>query len=118
MDPDEILRIAKDIRASRLSFPERKSHYGFMYPKFVEEYPTLFDIACQARTDEALSHLEYMIAQWKKVKNGSVTQYDASIKVGARLVDTYVKPALKNVPPSISTSTSSSSSSSSSAPSK
>jgi hypothetical protein len=100
MDPAEILRIAREIQASRMSIPERKSHYGFLYADFAKEYPTILEMCCRAQTPADLAHLEYMVVQWRKIKDGALTQHDASVQVGARLVDTFIKPVLPKSPPS------------------
>jgi hypothetical protein len=98
MDPAEIIRIAREIQASRLPASERKSHYEFLYADFAQKYPAILEMCCNARSPADLAHLEYMVGQWKKVQDGNVSQYDASVKVGTRLMDTYIKPVLPDTP--------------------
>ena len=43
---------------------------------------------------EGLGRLEYMINMSKKVKENDMTEHDASVAVGQRLVDDIVKPQL------------------------
>ena len=43
---------------------------------------------------EGLGRLEYMIMMSKKVKENDMTEHDASVAVGQRLVDDIVKPQL------------------------
>ena len=38
--------------------------------------------------------LTYMINQAKNIKNNKISQEDASVKIGEKLVDTYVKPLI------------------------
>lgn len=94
MDPDTILRITSEIAQSRQTPVERKQHYGFIYKEFAEAYPTLMEMACNAKSTADLSHLGYMMNQWRQVQSGAVSQNDASIKVGSLLVDKYIKPTL------------------------
>ena len=43
---------------------------------------------------EGLQRLEYMVKMSKKVKDNNMSEHDASVAVGQRLVDDIVKPQL------------------------
>jgi hypothetical protein len=59
---------------------------------FVTEYPTLFQYCAQSNFDYA--QLEMMLGMLDKMDKG-MTQHQASIAIGQKLVDKYVKPALR-----------------------
>ena len=59
--------------------------------KFAQDYPELFKKVIQ-RQD--LSHLGIMLNALDKMEAGSLSQHQASILVGQRLVDKFVKPQL------------------------
>ena len=43
-----------------------------------------------------IERLTYMINMVKKVKSNEISDHDASVKVGERLVDEFVNPKLRN----------------------
>jgi len=59
--------------------------------KFAQDYPELFKKITQ-RQD--LSHLGVMLNALDKMETGALSQHQASILVGQRLVDKIVKPQL------------------------
>jgi hypothetical protein len=59
--------------------------------KFAQDYPELFKKVIQ-RQD--LSHLGVMLNALDKMEAGALSQHEASILVGQRLVDKFVKPQL------------------------
>ena len=59
--------------------------------KFAQDYPELFKKVIQ-RQD--LSHLSVMLGALDKMETGALSQHQASILVGQRLVDKIVKPQL------------------------
>jgi hypothetical protein len=59
--------------------------------KFAQDYPELFKKVLQ-RQD--LSHLGVMLNALDKMETGALSQHQASILVGQRLVDKIVKPQL------------------------
>ena len=59
---------------------------------FVDQYPTLFQYA--VRTDFDIKQFDMMIGMLDKMGTG-MTQHQASIAVGQKLVDKYVKPMLR-----------------------
>jgi hypothetical protein len=58
---------------------------------FAATYPELFKKAVEKQD---LSHLEVMLNALDKMESGSLSQHQASILVGQRLVDKFVKPQL------------------------
>lgn len=61
-------------------------------PDFVENYPELFKKIIQ-RQD--LSPIQSMLAMLDRMGDGTLSQHQASIIVGKKLVDKYVTPQLK-----------------------
>lgn len=61
-------------------------------PEFVEQYPELFK-KIMGRQD--LTPIHTMLALLDKMGEGKISQHQASVAVGQKLVDTYVTPALK-----------------------
>lgn len=57
--------------------------------------PLIFFKVCNERTNFNKNQLEMMLSYRDKVKNNEMSQYNASVDVGTSLVDTYVKPNLK-----------------------
>lgn len=57
--------------------------------RFAEDYPTLFLKACEPGFDQA--QLRVMLSLLNRMGDGSLTQHQASMIVGQRLVDRYVK---------------------------
>lgn len=62
------------------------------YPSYGERFPELFK---KIVTKQDLAPLNTMLAMLDKMAAGSISQHEASIVVGQRLVDRYVKPQLK-----------------------
>jgi hypothetical protein len=58
---------------------------------FSKDYPELFKKVLQKQD---LSHLGIMLNALDKMESGSLSQHQASILVGQRLVDKFVKPQL------------------------
>ena len=90
MDPDEILEIARVIRASKLDPEEKKVAFAKDYEVFSKTYPVLFDVCCNPDSD--MTKLEFMVSMLKKMNANQMTQHIASTKVGQNLFDTFVQP--------------------------
>ncbi len=58
----------------------------------VKEFPKLFAMMFDSRYSEAM--LNAMLAQLEAVEQGQKTTHDASVHVGTRLVNQYVRPQL------------------------
>jgi hypothetical protein len=61
------------------------------YATFAKDYPELFKKILEKQD---LSHLGAMLSALDKMESGSLSQHQASILVGQRLVDSFVKPKL------------------------
>ena len=59
---------------------------------FVTQYPTLFQAAVEPHFDE--SKLNFMLGVMDKMAGEGMTQHQASVIVGQKLVDSYVKPMI------------------------
>jgi len=73
---------------------KNKSEIKVKYSNFAEKYPKLFDMICSDNCDDNL--LNKMLSAKRLVNNGSMSQHDASVKVGQDLVNKYVIPNLPN----------------------
>ena len=73
---------------------KNKSEIKVKYNNFAEKYPKLFDMICSDNCDDNL--LNKMLSAKRLVNNGSMSQHDASVKVGQDLVNKYVIPNLPN----------------------
>ena len=60
---------------------------------FGMSYPAIFENIMQGTLD--MKQFNYMINMAKKVKSNEKSQHDASVEVGQKLVDKYVKPVVK-----------------------
>lgn len=61
------------------------------FPEYAERYPELFK---KIVTKQDLTPLNTMLAMLDKMASGNISQHEASIIVGQRLVDRFVKPQL------------------------
>ena len=61
------------------------------YPSYVERFPELFK---KIVTKQDLTPLNTMVAMLDRMADGSISQHQASIIVGQRLVDRFVTPQL------------------------
>ena len=73
--------------------PNMKRDLMQKYYDFSMKYPVLFlsiinNTFCQEKFNE-------MVGLATQVNNNKITQHDASVKIGNKLVDEYVKPILK-----------------------
>ena len=55
---------------------------------------SIFDLCLSGKMD--LKILSYMISQIKNIKTNNISKHDASVNVGEKLVDTFIKPKLNN----------------------
>jgi hypothetical protein len=59
-----------------------------------KRYPSMIPIICSNNYDQ--ERLEYMIRLSDRVQRGDISEKDASVAVGQRLVDEIVKPQINN----------------------
>lgn len=76
------------VRAGKLEDELRRA-----YPTYAEAYPELFK---KIVTKQDLTPINTMIAMLDKMAQGTMSQHEASIIVGQRLVDRFVKPQLND----------------------
>ncbi len=62
-------------------------------PTFVEHYKNLFEMVTQPGGYNKQS-LKTMLAMLDRMGTGELTQHQASVIVGQRLADTYIKPSI------------------------
>lgn len=87
-------RIVFLIRQEYRDENKNKSEIKVKYNNFAEKYPKLFDMICSDNCDDYL--LNKMLSAKRLVNSGSMSQHDASVKVGQDLVNKYVIPNLPN----------------------
>ena len=63
------------------------------YHDFRDKYPTIFEKVLENSLD--MDRFNYMLGMASKIDNKELSNHDASVKVGERLVDEFVKPNLK-----------------------
>jgi hypothetical protein len=63
-------------------------------PEFAEKYPELFNKIIKK---EDLSPIQSMLLMLDKMGEGNISQHQASVIIGKKLVDKFVNPQLKNV---------------------
>tara|TARA_B100000073_G_C23737697_1_gene572775 strand:- start:3055 stop:3336 length:282 start_codon:yes stop_codon:yes gene_type:complete len=85
----EMLKIRKEFRDNNISKNSLKEKYS----KFCEKFEHSFDMITNPNCDDTM--LNKLLNAHMAVKNGSMSQHDASVRVGQELVDTYVKPQLE-----------------------
>ena len=61
--------------------------------EFIEQYPTIYTKLKDNTLDQ--DKFEYMLDMLSNVNDKKVTEFDASVKIGQKLVDHYVKPKLE-----------------------
>jgi hypothetical protein len=82
----------KEIRALR-ALGQNDIQIKAALGSFVTEYPTLFQKAVEPSFQE--SELNVMLGVMEKMASSGMSQHQASVIVGQRLVDTFIKPVLK-----------------------
>ena len=96
MKPLEILETVKQIKTDTdkldLPFDKLKTTLEKKYPDFSLRYPSIFYSTLEGKMN--LTTLEYMVGMASQVNDKSKTQHDASVEVGQKLVDDFVKPFL------------------------
>lgn len=90
----ETVKEAFLIRQKYRDYRQSKETIKKDHSKFAEDKPQLFDMITSDHCDDTI--LNQMMGAYKAVNAGSISQHDASVFVGEKLVDTFVKP---NLPP-------------------
>ena len=89
---NEIVQEILDNLENSSNIKELQQHYAMKYPLFKENYPTLFEKLFETSLDKRI--LTLMLEEKKNIDSNTVSQHDASVKIGEALVDKYVKPML------------------------
>ena len=95
MDYNIILNQAKNLNKEYNSNEPSKKYESKMIEKYNYLYKnvnSIFNGCLKGEMD--INVLTYMINQAKNIKNNKISQEDASVKIGEKLVDTYVKPLI------------------------
>lgn len=97
MDYNKILDDAKKLLEFTKSNTEDKKEFEKkMEEKFNlmhKQQPSIFKMCIDGSMD--IERLTYMINMVKKVKSNNISEHDASVEVGQRLVDEFVKPKIE-----------------------
>lgn len=79
-----------------LSNPSKRSKTQFQhtYPEFFRRCPVLSEKLFDPNMDQRI--LLYMLKQKQQIMEQGVTEHEASVNVGNRLVNQYVKPLINS----------------------
>lgn len=92
MDAETLRSIVNEIRENSSSYKE--GYFEDKYPVFVEKYPMLFKMCCDPTRD--IEKVYYMIDMIDQIEKNKMTEHIASVNVGQKLFDEYVKPVVGN----------------------
>jgi hypothetical protein len=84
----EIVQCDKDF----VSMEDKTNFFVTKYPLLANTYPTIFSKACEPHFD--LAKFSWMLNMANNVRDNQISQHDASVQVGEKLVDEHVKPLL------------------------
>jgi hypothetical protein len=71
---------------------QTKAQFKDTYPEFFRRCPVLSEKLFDPNIDKGMLH--YMLQQKQQIMEQGVTEHEASVNVGNRLVNQYVKPML------------------------
>ena len=103
MSPEKILENVKTLKSEYdiLKKSERnedtiKRQLMEKYPDFSGQYPALFHLVFNPidNWNEDLKRLTQMVELASRTKKNEISQHDASVEIGTKLEDKYVKPKL------------------------
>ena len=94
-----IIEIEKDMEDTNSLWNTNKSEYIKQLKEkdtdLIEKYSSIFNILFSDNFNKTdMNRLKFMINMAKKVVDKNMTEHDASVAVGQRLVDDIVKPQL------------------------
>lgn len=89
-----ILDIVKEIASYKGTEKQKREHFEKQYPEFASRYSYLFIMACEDNFD--IERLQYMLHMRENIHKQHVTLEDASVEVGQKMFDVYIK---DNLPP-------------------
>lgn len=82
-----------DIIKEILNDQNNKSYYENKYPDFFLKCPVLSNNIFKPHFDKKM--LGFMLKQKLHIVENGLSEHDASVNVGSRLVDTYIKPVIQ-----------------------
>ena len=71
--------------------------YSSKYGALQLRYPALFNMILDTGKNFDLQQFEMMIGMIQKVRDNKVSEQEASVEFGQKMVDKYVKPKLDNI---------------------
>lgn len=92
---DKLLQVIEEIHNCNHKFDDIQNkieYYSSLYHELFSAYPTALKKACEPNFD--IDKFKWMMEMQKNVQNNLISQHNASIEVGERLVDEHVKPKL------------------------
>ena len=95
MEADRLLSIASEIVKSSLNSSKTKeTHFSKKYKAFSEKYPALFKKCCESND---MAQIQYVLNMLKNIEEEKMTQETATVNVGQKLFDDYVKPLVDDL---------------------
>lgn len=88
--PNELMQIVSEVVALKTSTREKRKFCKSTYPDFVDRYPMLFEKVCEDDFD--MTRFNYMMGLKQQILDKKETVDSASVQVGQKLFDIYVKP--------------------------
>ena len=99
MNPSEILKTVTDIQLEvkndkEMGLDENETKYRLTdkYSDFSLKYPVIFIKTLDGGLE--MDQFRYMIGMASKVNDEKISQHDASVEIGEKLVNQFVKPVL------------------------
>lgn len=84
----------ENLKIRKKGFGEYKAKLEKEYKSFSERYPSLFLMIIEKNHKFDMNKLEHMLGLYKKIEKKEITTKDASIHVGQKYYDEYVKPVI------------------------
>jgi hypothetical protein len=81
---------------------ETPAQVSARFAQYQQDFPKIFEMLLTRNYSR--DTLDMMLRNLAKMESGNISQHDASVAVGTVLVDRFVKPQLKGVPPSAKSS--------------
>ena len=96
MESNKIIEYVEKIMESNKNNKLPKEKYienlKIEHKDLYETYPGIFQMCCDNTMD--INRLKKMLNMSDKINNNTITEHDASVKVGQMLVDDFVKPSI------------------------
>lgn len=89
-DAKKLLELTKSNLEDKEEFEKKmQEEFSLIY----KQQPSIFKMCIDGSMD--IERLTFMINMVKKVKSNNISEHDASVEVGQRLVDEFVKPKIE-----------------------